>query len=212
LKLRILAVVALAGLVGGMAVDMASGGDPTELTGPELGILMLENELQALRDDGRSEEDPAIVTLREDIERLQELASGPPPDPPDPERVAELMAHERSSEPEWPVGWVSCDWAWGLEELDESIDGQCASIPQDDGGSVYVAILDNGRAWVYYRVHPADGKTRTLWVDIPVISDIKSAEFEVDGAELQVVANGQIFAFDTVPWREEAKKRPVDTG
>jgi len=206
MKLRITALLASGLLIVVMVSSMAAGKDPEELTAPEKGLLLIEQEIEDFQSDGMPDDHPIMERLLEKRDRYKELAAGPPPEEPDPEAVAEILSRERTSKPEWMVGLVSCEGGVGTPKIPEGVTVRCVSVPQDDTNNIEAWLMSNGTAWVYYHVFGGGGGS--AWVKIPEWPNIKDAQYEVEGEELRVVYEDETFIFDTDEWSEEAKLNP----
>jgi len=202
---KILALVGLVALTVAIVASVATTTGASQLTGPEKGVILLEQLIEDYESNGMAPDDPTLLNLVKERERLQEIANGPAPDPPDPERVAEILAYESDTPPAWDSGLLeACEGGLGTPDWPDGTTLRCVSVPQDDGNVIVAWLTDNGTAWISYQIH--GGGLKAIWTDIPVWTDLAQAEFEVEGEEMRVVVNGDGNSFDTSIWRELIKR------
>lgn len=133
----------------------------------------LEDELQAeidgMVDSGVAPDDPKVEMLEESLEQLEEAADADPPPEPgvDVEALLEEAEAAEAAEgtitprsgdsgpvasdgsraagsPAWESGEIMCEVVPGMLGPDEIAGARCASVPQPDGTSRYVAIGADG--------------------------------------------------------------------
>ncbi len=133
----------------------------------------LENEMQAeidgMIESGIDAEDPKVEMLEESLEQLEDGADADPSPEPgvDVEALLEEAAADEAAEGEivprssapgaaaadgsrdagdlaWESGEVMCEAVPGMLGVEEIAGARCASVPQPDGTSRYVAIGADG--------------------------------------------------------------------
>jgi len=207
MKLRIAALIALGAITVAAVASVASGDDHTDLTGPEKALLLIEEEIADHESNGMEPDHPVMVNLLEKQQRYQELAAGPPPDEPNPERVAEILAYESESKGGWEVGLLEqCEGGVGTPDIPDDVILKCVSVPQNADSNVVAWLMSDGKAWIHlHKSHRSGESADSTWLDIPMWPDLDKAEFEVDGDELRVVFSDETFIFDTSEWRQAAR-------
>jgi hypothetical protein len=161
----------------------------------------LEDELQAeidgMVESGVAPDDPKVEMLEESLEQLEEGADADPPPEPgvdvealleeaeaaeaaegtitprsgDPGAVASDGSRAADS-PAWESGEIMCEVVPGMLGPDEIAGARCASVPQPDGTSRYVAIGADGTVRTVDFGH--DGQVQRLpdtTVGVPVAPD-----------------------------------------
>jgi hypothetical protein len=207
MKLRIAALIALGAITVAAVASVASGNDHTDLTGPEKALLLIEEEIADHESNGMDQDHPVMENLLEKRQRYQELAAGPPPEEPDPERVAEILAYESESTGSYEVGLLEqCEGGLGTPAIPDEVILKCVSIPQSDDSNVVAWLLGDGNAWIHLKKSRKSGESSdSTWVEIPKWPNLDKAEFEVDGEELRVVFSDETFTFNTSEWRQAAR-------
>lgn len=173
-----------------------------ELTGPQKSVIMLEQELAIALDKGAQPGDPIITALEEALARARELAAGPPPEPPDPEVVQEILDYESDTEPSWDKGETMCEPQVGSPTYPKGEERRCIAVPQLDKNLILVWLQSDGQAWVEYHRQQGGGLLSD-WYDVPVIPNLGDATIEVVDQEIQIILPDQTHTFDTTVWRDE---------
>ncbi len=199
-------VAALLVGVGVLSVNSAqSDGDLVD-TGPERGILMIDDEIAFLEEAGAPEDSDAIRTLQDDRARLVELAAQPPkpvPDPAEVERLLNLTAP--------PSDLTSSEYECEGSSLTKGVDFpdvlRCLTIGRENGNRLDVWLTEDG--WAFTTLFLWDG----LWdggrdpavpppeeQDIPAITDLASVILEIVGEDIRITSESQDITIRTQEW------------
>jgi hypothetical protein len=168
-RLPVLATGLLLTAVGASAAASAALSEepPTPLE------TQMRDEIDAMVDAGMSPDDPKVQMLEDALDGLEAGADRDAPPEPGVD-VGALLEESRAAEaaedarvqtrgddpsaaaPAWDSGAVMCEVVPGLLDAGEIAGAQCASVPQPDGTSRYVAIGADGVARVVVFGHDGD--------------------------------------------------------
>lgn len=142
-----LALVVLAGAVASAAASASlSQPAPTPLE------RQVQGEIDGMIAAGMSEDDPKVAMLRQQLAQMRTGDTAQPPREPGVDTGKLLAggggtagtAAPATTEPAWQSGPVECEVVPGLLSAAEIAGAACASVPQPDGTSRYVAVGPDG--------------------------------------------------------------------
>lgn len=130
----------------------------------------MEAEIEAMVDAGIPPDHPKVEMLEEELAELEEAGDAGAPAEPGVdveamiEEAEEAEAREEAgvapAEPVWDSGEVLCEVVPGILGPDEIAGARCASVPQPDGTTRYVAVAPDGTVRTVAFGH--DGDVRRL--------------------------------------------------
>jgi hypothetical protein len=183
------AAVALAAAVVGSAASARLSDPPPPET-----EAMVQEQIDAMIDGGIPEDHPKVASLREDLAAMERSDPGEMPAEPGIDLGAVVESARRNVEagrrapgrsPDrvdaagtavWDSGEVVCEPVPGLLGVEDVADAVCASVPQPDGTSRYVAIGPDRVAHVV--AFGVDGDVGRL-ADRPVSAPVVPGETRV---------------------------------
>lgn len=169
---RRIPVLATGLLLTAVAASAAAGAALSEEPPTPLEAEM-RDEIDAMVDAGIPPDDPKVQMLEDALDELERGADAAAPPEPGVD-VGALLEQSRAAEaaedarvqtrgddpsaaaPAWDSGPVLCEVVPGLLDAGEIAGAQCASVPQPDGTSRYVAIGADGVARVVVFGHDGD--------------------------------------------------------
>lgn len=135
----VLVTIVLAGVgVGAAAGASFSTPPPTPVE------RQIQDEIDGLRAGGVPEDSPKVAMLREQLARLRTGDTARPPRERGVDTGAVLAGRTDDATPAWQSGKVECEVVPNLLSAAEVAGATCASVPQPDGTSRYVAVDRDG--------------------------------------------------------------------
>lgn len=161
-------------------------------TGPEQGLMSVNEEIAYLRAGGMSDDDAVIQNLLELKNQLEAMAVQPVVPNPTPGDV--IRSDGTPTPPSWDRGEVPCEGSVTLRQamskLKIDFDGltvRCAVVPLADGSALQLWLTDNEWALVFRFTWAASlGEAKYFQAPIPAIKDLSTASIVVVDQELRV--------------------------